>query len=91
MSKKQPLLEMLCAFMECDYLSDLRFLPAGQRRQLAKKLARLPVQEEDLREWNDALQYLAEEPPQPTARAARDLLVRRLYDSRYPPFFQRKP
>nr|WP_317400878.1 hypothetical protein [uncultured Gemmiger sp.] len=78
MSKKQPLLEMLCAFMECDYLSDLRFLSRGQRRRLAGKLERLPVQEEDLREWNDALEYLTQSPPQPTARAARDRLVQQL-------------
>lgn len=84
MPRKQSLLESLSFLMGCEYLSDLRFLPSGQRRQLAKELARLPVQEEDRCEWNDALQYLTEEPPQPTARAARDLLVRRLYTGQVP-------
>lgn len=78
MPTRQPLLELLCQEMGCEYLSDLRFLSPRQRRRLARKLEKLPVQEQDLGQWNDALQYLVEGTPEPTAREARDTLLRRL-------------
>ena len=78
MTAEQPLLERLAIQVGCTYLSDLRFLNDEQRRYLAQKLEQLHPREEDIREWNDALAYLAGAPPEPTARAARDLLVSQL-------------
>lgn len=79
MPEKLPLLDLLCLRMGCEFLSDLRFLSPARRRELARELARIPVREEDRAEWNDTLQYLAQSPPEKTAREARDHLVRQLY------------
>lgn len=59
MTAQLSLLDGLSIQMRCDYLSDLRFLNAGQRALLAQKLERLAAEEEDLHDWNDALEYLA--------------------------------
>lgn len=72
---KQSLLDLLSIQMKCEYLSDLHFLSPKQRRYLAQKMDRLTPQEEDTREWNDALTYLTDAPPETTARAAKERLV----------------
>ena len=75
MTAGQSLLDLLSIQMKCEYLSDLRFLSSEQRRCLAHKLKYLTPREEDVREWNDALTYLTDAPPEPTARAAKERLV----------------
>lgn len=75
MTVDQSLLDLLSIQMGCMYLSDLRFLSPEQRRYLAQKLERMTPREEDIREWNDALDYLTGAPPEHTARAAKDRLV----------------
>ncbi len=75
MTAEQSLLDLLSIQMGCMYLSDLRFLSPEQRRYLARRLELLTPREEDVREWNDALDYLAEAPPEDTARAAKERLV----------------
>ena len=75
MTVEQSLLDLLSIQMGCMYLSDLRFLSPGQRQYLAQKLDRLTPREEDVREWNDALTYFTDAPPEPTARAAKERLV----------------
>lgn len=75
MTAGQSLLDLLSIQMKCEYLSDLRFLSQEQRRCLAHKLKCLTPREEDVREWNDALTYLTDAPPEPTARAAKERLV----------------
>ena len=74
MTAEQSLLDLLSIQMGCMYLSDLRFLSPEQRRYLARRLELLTPREEDVREWNDALDYLAEAPPEDTARAAKERL-----------------
>ena len=69
------LLEFLAYKAGCPYLSDLRFLSPEQRRYLAQRLDRLTPRQEDIREWNDTLDYLTGAPPEDTARAAKDRLV----------------
>ena len=69
------LLEILAFRSGCMYLSDLRFLSPEQRRYLAQRLDRLTPRQEDIREWNDALNYLTGAPPEDTAQAAKDRLV----------------
>ena len=61
--------------MKCEYLSDLRFLSWEQCQYLAQRLERLTLREEDVREWNDALDYLTGAPPENTAQAAKGRLV----------------
>lgn len=75
MTVDQSLLDLLSIQMGCMYLSDLRFLSPEQRRYLAQSLERLTPRKEDIREWNDALDYLTGAPPEHTARAAKDRLV----------------
>lgn len=78
MMVEQSLLDLLAIQMRCDYLSDLRFLSQAQRQYLALKLDRLTPKEEDIREWNDALEYLTGAPPEETAQVAKERLVKLL-------------
>ena len=75
MMVEQSLLDLMSIQMGCMYLSDLRFLSQEQRRYLAQKLDRLTPREEDVREWNDALAYLAAGPPETSAQAAKERLI----------------
>ena len=70
-----PLLDYLAYRAGCGYLSDLRYLGGGQRARLARALAEIPAEAADLRTWNDALEYLAREPSEPTAEDARARLI----------------
>ena len=72
---RQSLLDLLSIQMKCEYLSDLRSLSPEQYRYLAHKLSQMVPHEEDIRDWNDALDYLTGKPPEKTAEAARDKLV----------------
>lgn len=78
MMTDQSLLDFLSIQMRCMYLSDLRFLSPEQRRYLAQKLDQLTPREEDVREWNDALDYLTGAPPEETTQAAKEQLVKLL-------------
>ena len=64
MTAEQSLLDLLSIQMGCMYLSDLRFLSQGQRRYLAQRVNRLTPRQDDVREWNDALDYLTGAPPE---------------------------
>lgn len=75
MMVEQSLLDLMSIQMGCMYLSDLRFLSQEQRRYLAQKLDRLTPREEDIREWNDALSYLTNAPPETTAQATKERLI----------------
>lgn len=76
MCEKISLLDVMAVQMGCMYLSDLRFLNGGQRALLAQKLERLTAEDEDLRDWNDALQYLTGDgQPRATAAQARAALI----------------
>ena len=75
MMVEQSLLDLLSIQMKCEYLSDLRFLSVEQRRYLAQRLDRLTPREEDVWEWNDALNYLTGAPPEDTAQAAKARLI----------------
>ena len=75
MMVEQSLLDLLAIQMGCMYLSDLRFLSLEQRRYLAQRLDRLTPRQDDVREWNDALEYLTGAPPEDTAQAAKERLV----------------
>lgn len=78
MTVEQFLLDLLSIQMKCEYLSDLRFLSPKQRRYLAQRLDRLTPREEDIQDWNDALNYLTGAPPESTAQAAKAKLVQEL-------------
>ena len=75
MTAEQSLLDLLSIQMGCMYLSDLRFLSPEQRRYLAQRLNRLTPREDDVHEWNDALDYLTEAPPDDTSQATKVRLI----------------
>ncbi len=75
MTIQTSLLELLAQKIGCSYLSDLRFLPAWRREQLAREVEMLPPQDASVFEWNDALCYLTGEGPEKTAEAARNRLL----------------
>lgn len=70
-----PLLEALAEKVGCDYLSDLRHLGEGRRKRLAFEIEKIQPEVPSLSEWNDALEYLAKEPPQASPEAARARLL----------------
>ena len=65
------LLEYLSYRAGCTYLSDLRYLNRWEKVQLAQTLEQIAVEAASLRVWNDALDYLAQAPPEQTAEEAR--------------------
>ena len=73
-----PLLEFLAYKAGCAYLSDQPHASGWQRVRLAHELERVPAEAAALREWNDALDYLAQAPPEETAQAARERLIQSL-------------
>lgn len=73
-----PLLEYLSHRAGCAYLSDLKYINGWQRARLARVLEEIPAWAADLRTWNDALDYLAQAPPEQAAEDARALLITKL-------------
>jgi len=72
---EMSLLEVMQAQMGCAYLSSLRFLNDWERAQLARNLEKIQPDMAGLRDWNDALAYLAKLPPESTPEAARERLI----------------
>lgn len=75
MIAEQSLLNLISIQMGCTYLSDLKLLTDTQRALLAHKLEPLTPREEDLGQWNDALVYLANVPPEASAHGAKTRLI----------------
>lgn len=69
-----PLLDFLAYRAGHTVLSDLHHMDAMDRARMARALKDIPPEAAGLREWNDALEYLARLPPEETAQAARGRL-----------------
>ena len=69
------LLDALAVRIGCEYLSDLRFLDGVQQVRLVRALKKIGPEEASLAEWNDALQYLINEPPRQTPEDAKARLI----------------
>lgn len=69
------LLDFMAAQARCDYLSDLKHLQAWEFIRLGRALEQVPAIAITLFEWNDALAYLADAPPEPDRKAARERLM----------------
>ena len=61
-------------------LSDLRRLDDLERMCLLRTVEKVPPEVVPLEEWNDALLYLTQDPPEKTMQAARARLIRFLAD-----------
>ena len=75
MTLHYSLLDVLAHKLGDLFLSDLLFL---DRKQMLQLLALLECADETsvpLSEWNDALSYLAELPPEPTSTEAKARLI----------------
>ena len=82
MTFQADLLDALFIQASCIYLSDLKYLNGWQRVRLARTLEQVPPDAAGLKEWNDALRYLSDGPPQTTAEAARERLIQALSQPR---------
>ena len=82
MIAEQSLLDLIAIQMGCMCLSDLRFLTGAQKTRLAYKLEHLTPREEDLRQWNDALEYLTGAASEASALEAKQRLIQLLSDPR---------
>lgn len=69
------LLDMLSVKIQCKFLSDLHYLHDWEREQLIRELEKIPPDIASIKEWNDALAYLAKAPPQQTREEARERLM----------------
>ena len=77
-NNSSSLLEMLARRLGCEYFSDLKYLRISKRILLTEAVRAVPVQSFPTSEWNDALNYLAGQDPQPTAERARQKLLETL-------------
>ena len=57
------------------YLSGLHYLNDWQRTRLIRALEQTPSDAAELREWNDALEYLTGARPRASAEEARSALI----------------
>ena len=73
--KNMSLLDYLHWKIGCEYLSDLHWLSAVQRMWIVREIEQISAKEVSLHEWNDALAYLSDLPPKPTADTARNALI----------------
>lgn len=69
------LVDYLAAQIHCDYTSDLRFLDPLHRIQVAYILKTLSPTDWPVREWNDALEYIAQKLAMDTAEEAYQALL----------------
>ena len=70
-----PLLDFLAYKAGGEYLSNLPYASGGQKMRLIRTLEQIPAEAASLREWNDALDYLAQAPSEQTAETARARLI----------------
>ncbi len=71
-----PLLDFLAYRAGHTVLSDLHHMDALDRARMARALEAIPPEAVSLKEWNDALEYLARLPPEENAQAARGRLMK---------------
>lgn len=72
---KIDLLDALSIQLDCAYLSDLHHLNDWQRTRLIRALEQTPSDAAELRERNDALEYLTGARPRADAEEARSALI----------------
>ena len=70
-----PLLDYLAREAGCMYLSDLPHAGRVECGRAFHALERVAPEAVSLHDWNDALNYLAQAPPEETAQAAREHLL----------------
>ncbi len=79
--RSASLMETLAKKAGCTMLSDLCFLAPFEKQLVAKRIKLISNDAFSLREWNDALHYLAHEPSAATSQEARMCLIAYLNQS----------
>ncbi len=74
------LVEYISYKVGCTYISDLPRLDVLGRMKAAHVLDDVPTEVYQLKEWNDALQYIVQGSAELTAEEARAALMRKLCD-----------
>lgn len=69
------LLDFLSSQLNCQYLSDLKFLKKDKIKMVYKILENISEEDFSLFDWNDALEYLAEENPEQEKNKAKEKLI----------------
>lgn len=72
------LLDYLSCRLGCTYLSDLRNLSSVNRLRVLHLIEGIPADAESLSGWNDALEYLLQEPPAQSTTEAKARLIDKL-------------
>ncbi len=81
MIMEASLIDVLAKELRCEYISDLRFLPACEHRKAARYIEeKIPADAASLFEWNDALEYVCSAKPESTPEAARERLIHQFLD-----------
>lgn len=75
MTTDLTLLNVMRFWVGCESISGLFKLNPVQRQRIVCKLTELPHDAATLAEWNGALEYLARQPPEKTAEAAKERLI----------------
>ena len=76
--EKLDLLEMLSEELKCPFLSDLHGIVEKRSGDIAALIDPILPERCTLPTWNDALNYLVHEQPQPTQTEAKELLLQKL-------------
>ncbi|MGO5096252.1 hypothetical protein ACTQ34_10575 [Agathobaculum sp. LCP25S3_E8] len=79
--RSASLMETLAKEAGCTMLSDLCFLMPIEKQRQAQKIRFISSDAFSLREWNDALHYLAHEPSASSSQEARMRLIAYLNQS----------
>lgn len=79
--ENESLLDWMARQAGCEYLSDLRKLTGRQRLSLMTALEPVKAQEQEIHQWNDALDYLFRGKARPSAAEARDAILRKLHNN----------
>ena len=75
MQVHMSLVDYLFYRLGCAFLSDLHYLTGTEREKLCGVLRGISPDAASLQEWNDALGYLTNAAPEPTASAAKERLL----------------
>lgn len=69
------LVDYLAAQIACAYISDLRFMDTLEKIRLFHVIRKLSPSDWSLRQWNDALEYIANKQAADTVEAAYEELL----------------
>ena len=83
---KVSLVDLMAMYVGCEYVSDLHQINDIQRMKLAEILKKIAANDEDLFDWNDALEYISgKSKPHTCAEEAKAALIAALTEKHIKP------